>query len=129
MVNDAAIWTDQLEPGERSVLDQGLPETLERRPDVLVVGGGILGVSAAAAFAWGCYVQVRKYRRGQPDPAPAVDLGRRLLAMAATVLSHRTVARRDARAGRAHRARATSGAHPRPPRLSERPPRQEYRAT
>jgi predicted NAD/FAD-dependent oxidoreductase len=31
------------------VLDQGLPETLERRPDVLVVGGEILGVSASVA--------------------------------------------------------------------------------
>src|SRR5262249_38700944 len=46
---DGAIWTDQLEPRERSVLDQGLPETLELRPDVLVVGGGMLGVSAAVA--------------------------------------------------------------------------------
>jgi glycine oxidase len=45
----ATIWTDQLEPGELSALDPGVPETLERRPDVLVVGGGILGVSAAVA--------------------------------------------------------------------------------
>jgi hypothetical protein len=51
--------------------------------------------AAIAAFAWGCYVQVRKYRRGQPDPASLDHLGRRLLRMAATVLSHRTVARRD----------------------------------
>jgi len=59
--------------------------------------------AAIAAFAWGCYVQVRKYRRGQPDPASLDHLGRRLLRMAATVLSHRTVARRDATAGGAHR--------------------------
>ena len=58
--------------------------------------------AAIAAFAWGCYVQVRKYRRGQPDPEPAAGLGRRLLQMAATVLSHRTVGRRDATAGGAH---------------------------
>ena len=59
--------------------------------------------AAIAAFAWGCYVQVRKYRRGQPDPGSAADLGRRLLQMASVVLSHRTVARRDAAAGGAHR--------------------------
>ena len=62
-----------------------------------------LAWAAIAVFAWGCYVQVRKLRRGQPDPVPLADLGRRLLQMAASVLSHRTVARRDAAAGRAHR--------------------------
>jgi glycine oxidase len=44
-----AIWTDLLEPGELAALDPGVPEPLERRPDVLVVGGGILGVSVAVA--------------------------------------------------------------------------------
>jgi glycine oxidase len=48
-VRGLAVWTDQLEPGELSALDPGVPETLERRPDVLVVGGGILGVSVAVA--------------------------------------------------------------------------------
>jgi glycine oxidase len=48
-VRGATIWTDQLEPGELSALDPGVPETLDRRPDVLVVGGGILGVSVAVA--------------------------------------------------------------------------------
>ena len=70
-------------------------------------GGAILlasGLGAVpGAFVWGCHVEVRKYRRGQPDPAPRIDLGRRLLQMAADVLSHRTVARRDAAAGHAHR--------------------------
>jgi Fe-S oxidoreductase len=59
--------------------------------------------AAIAAFAWGCYVQIRKYRRGQPDPAALAGLGRRLLQMAASVLSHRMVARRDRAAGWAHR--------------------------
>jgi glycine/D-amino acid oxidase-like deaminating enzyme len=45
----ATIWTGQLEPGELPALDPGVPETLERHPDVLVVGGGILGVSVAVA--------------------------------------------------------------------------------
>ena len=62
-----------------------------------------IAVAAIAAFAWGCFVELRKYRRGQPDPGPGVELGRRLAQMVATVLSHRTVARRDAAAGRAHR--------------------------
>ena len=59
--------------------------------------------AAIAAFAWGCYVQVRKVRRGRPDPEATTHLGRRLLQMASVVLSHRTVARRDAAAGGAHR--------------------------
>lgn len=49
MVSGRTIWTDQLEPWELSVLDPGMPETLARRPDVLVVGGGILGVATAVA--------------------------------------------------------------------------------
>jgi len=49
MVSGGTVWTDQLEPGELSVLDPGMPETLARRPDVLVVGGGILGVATAVA--------------------------------------------------------------------------------
>jgi Fe-S oxidoreductase len=59
--------------------------------------------AAIGAFAWGCYVQVRKVRRGQPDPDATTHLARRLRAMVAMVLSHRTVARRDAATGRAHR--------------------------
>jgi NADPH-dependent 2,4-dienoyl-CoA reductase/sulfur reductase-like enzyme len=43
------IWADQLDPRERLGLDPGVPESLARRPDVLVVGGGILGVATAVA--------------------------------------------------------------------------------
>jgi len=43
------IWADQLDPGERPRLDPGVPESLARRPDVLVVGGGMLGVATAVA--------------------------------------------------------------------------------
>jgi glycine oxidase len=49
MVSGGTVWIDQLEPWELSVLDPGVPETLARRPDVLVVGGGILGVATAVA--------------------------------------------------------------------------------
>ena len=62
----------------------------------------VLGYAAIAAFAYGAYVQVRKYRRGA---ALALDggLARRLGDMAALVLTHRTIERRDPAAGRAHR--------------------------
>jgi glycine oxidase len=49
MTSGRTIWVDQLDAEELSALDPGLPEALERRPDVLVVGGGIIGVATAAA--------------------------------------------------------------------------------
>jgi Fe-S oxidoreductase len=61
-----------------------------------------VGYAAIAVFAYGVYVQIRKYRRGA---ALALDgsLWARGRSMAASVLNHRTVARRDAKAGAAHR--------------------------
>jgi len=57
---------------------------------------------AIAIFAFGVYREVRKYRRGT-----AAEVGGSLLTrfrwMVATVLSHRTIARRDRPAGGAHR--------------------------
>lgn len=41
-----AVWSDELSDGERALLDPG-PDSLPRRPDVLVVGGGALGVATA----------------------------------------------------------------------------------
>jgi len=96
----ATIWTDQLEPGELAALDPGVPDTLERRPDVLVVGGGILGVSVARACrdaGAGSVVLIEAGRLGSgatggaagllvpeahqgTDPAALVDLGRASLA-------------------------------------------------
>ena len=46
-----AIWRDQLTAGERAVLGRGDGTIPDARPDVLVVGGGILGVATAAACA------------------------------------------------------------------------------
>jgi glycine oxidase len=43
------IWIDQLEPAELAALDLGRPSQLPQRPDVLVVGGGMLGVATAIA--------------------------------------------------------------------------------
>jgi glycine/D-amino acid oxidase-like deaminating enzyme len=47
-VTGRTLWSDQLDGDERRVLDPG-PEAPEPRPDVLVVGGGMLGVAIALA--------------------------------------------------------------------------------
>ncbi len=44
-----AIWRDQLTDTERATLGRGDGVIADPRPDVLVVGGGILGVATAAA--------------------------------------------------------------------------------
>jgi glycine oxidase len=95
-----AIWTGQLRPAERRALDPGVPETLDRRPDVLVVGGGMLGVSAAVACraaGIGSVLLIEAGRLGSgatggaagllvpeahqgSDPAALVDLARASLA-------------------------------------------------
>lgn len=43
------VWASTLAAAERAALDPGVPEELDRRPDVLVVGGGALGLATAAA--------------------------------------------------------------------------------
>ncbi|HEY7202161.1 MAG TPA: FAD-dependent oxidoreductase [Candidatus Dormibacteraeota bacterium] len=43
------VWHDQLDAAERAALRPGIPDGLDRRPDVLVVGGGAQGLAAAAA--------------------------------------------------------------------------------
>ena len=63
----------------------------------------VAGIAALAAFAHGCWVEVRKYRRGAADPVSATQLWQRFKAMAGAVLTHRTIARRDQGAGHAHR--------------------------
>ncbi|WP_417542034.1 heterodisulfide reductase-related iron-sulfur binding cluster [Methylophaga thalassica] len=59
------------------------------------------GYSAIAVFIYGCYVQVRKYRRGKPDAAWGEFLAR-FGDMLKTMLTHRTIKRRDRAAGKAH---------------------------
>jgi len=44
-----AIWPDQLSQAERAQLEPGVPDRLDREPDVLIVGGGMLGCATAAA--------------------------------------------------------------------------------
>jgi len=43
------VWFDQLDGRERSALRPGAPPTLDPRPDVLVVGGGVQGLATAMA--------------------------------------------------------------------------------
>jgi Fe-S oxidoreductase/nitrate reductase gamma subunit len=62
----------------------------------------LVACAAMAAFGFGVYVQLRKYRRGAPANVSG-ELFTRFKAMVATVLTHRTIARRDRMAGAAHR--------------------------
>jgi glycine/D-amino acid oxidase-like deaminating enzyme len=43
----ATVWADHLDPADRAALDPGVPDRLDRRPDVLVVGGGAIGLATA----------------------------------------------------------------------------------
>jgi glycine oxidase len=47
LVGPAPLWAETLEPAERAALDPGTPDGLDRRPDVLVVGGGVIGLATA----------------------------------------------------------------------------------
>jgi len=62
----------------------------------------VIACAAMGVFAFGVYTQVRKYRRGAPLSVSG-ELLTRFKAMLGTVLTHRTIARRDRKAGTAHR--------------------------
>src|SRR5260370_21742963 len=49
MATGTAVWYDQLTADESAQLVRGAGVTAQPRPDVLVVGGGIVGVATAAA--------------------------------------------------------------------------------
>src|SRR5215472_6665215 len=51
MTVTGAIWRDQLTASERAALGRVDDDVSGSRPDVLVVGGGIVGVSTAFACA------------------------------------------------------------------------------
>ncbi|MBO0714656.1 MAG: FAD-binding oxidoreductase, partial [Acidimicrobiales bacterium] len=92
-------WSELLSAGDRAALDPGVADDLPRRPDVLVVGGGILGATTADACAGagaGSVLLVDKATLGSgatrgaagllvpeshagADPEPLVELGRRSL--------------------------------------------------
>ncbi len=99
-VRNEPVWADQLAPDELAQLSPGIPERLGRTPDVLVVGGGILGVATAVACrdaGAGSVLLIEASRLGAGatggaagllvpeahqgvDPAPLVSLGRASLA-------------------------------------------------
>jgi glycine/D-amino acid oxidase-like deaminating enzyme len=96
MTVHGAIWRDQLTEGERAILGRCDAEVSASRPDVLVIGGGILGVSTAAACVAAGLGQVLLIETGRlgagatggatgllipephqwSDPEPFVDLER-----------------------------------------------------
>jgi glycine oxidase len=43
-----AVWRDTAGAGVLAALEPGVPPDLDRRPDVLVVGGGVIGLATAA---------------------------------------------------------------------------------
>jgi glycine oxidase len=43
------LWRDLLDDPDQAALDPGVPDRLLRTPDVLVVGGGVLGVATAVS--------------------------------------------------------------------------------
>jgi glycine oxidase len=49
MTETGAVWRDQLTAAERDALGRGHGSIPEPHPDILVVGGGIMGVATAAA--------------------------------------------------------------------------------
>ena len=61
----------------------------------------VAGISALGSFAYGTYAQIRKYRRGARSGAWSPFLPR-FIEMVQTVLSHRTIKRRDMAAGLTH---------------------------
>jgi glycine oxidase len=41
------LWADTVDPADQAALDPGVATDLERHPDVLVVGGGVIGLATA----------------------------------------------------------------------------------
>src|SRR5262245_65408970 len=50
MTVTGTIWRDQLTPDQRAILGRDAGNVADPHPDVLVVGGGILGVAIAASL-------------------------------------------------------------------------------
>jgi glycine/D-amino acid oxidase-like deaminating enzyme len=72
-----SLWPDQLTDTERAKLEPGLPAELDREPDVLIVGGGILGCATAAACvraALGSVVLLERERFGAGASGGAAGL-------------------------------------------------------
>lgn len=63
----------------------------------------IYAIAAMASFAFGVYVQVRKYRSGRPGASVSWrEIRARVVDTVKVIASHRALRRRDARTGRLH---------------------------
>ncbi len=69
-------------------------------PTWMLVSFYIAAFATIAIFLYGCFVQVRKYRYGQP--LHFNELGQGIVGMIKDVFSHRTIKRRDSSAGLLH---------------------------
>lgn len=69
-------------------------------PAWMMVTFYIVAIGAIIAFSYGCYVQIRKYRRGQSLSLSGITAG--MMGMVEEMLSHRNLKRRDKAAGTAH---------------------------
>jgi glycine oxidase len=72
-----AIWPEQLSDAETAQLSRAAPPDLDRAPDVLVVGGGMLGLATAAACTQaglGSVVLIERERLGAGASGGAAGL-------------------------------------------------------
>lgn len=69
-------------------------------PTWMMVTFYIAAILAIGAFCYGCFVQIRKYRRGQPLSLTTLTQG--ISKMVSDMLTHRTIKRRDHGAGMLH---------------------------
>ena len=67
MVAETAVWRDRLTPAERAQLGREPGTITEQRPDILVVGGGIVGVATATRSPGRCARGRPERRSGPPD--------------------------------------------------------------
>ena len=99
MPTGETIWRDTAGDDVLAALDAGVPSDLDRRPDVLVVGGGVMGLATAAQCRRAGLGRVTLIERDRlaagasgsaaalltpeahvwTDPQPFVELGRRSL--------------------------------------------------
>ncbi|MDH3378255.1 MAG: Fe-S oxidoreductase, partial [Gammaproteobacteria bacterium] len=62
-------------------------------PDWMLVMFYVAAIATIVLFVYGCYVNIRKYRRGQPPTIRSLGAG--LWGMVDALLSHRPIRRRD----------------------------------
>jgi len=46
-IRQPTLWSATLGPADHAALDPGVPDDLDRHPDVLVIGGGVIGLATA----------------------------------------------------------------------------------